>query len=55
MIDGFVKSSLATGGTMRANQMVGATRRVARYRAARRAAPTFGNDEVEAQSRSKRD
>jgi hypothetical protein len=32
--------------------MVGATRRVARYRAARRAAPTFRNDEVAAQSRS---
>ena len=31
--------------------MVGATRRVARYRAARRAAPTFRNDEVEAQRR----
>ena len=31
--------------------MVGATRRVARYRAARRAAPTFCNDEVEAQRR----
>ena len=39
----------------RANPMVGATRRVARYRAARRAAPTFRNDEVEAQSRSERD
>jgi len=36
----------------RANPMVGATRRVARYRAARRAAPTFRNDEVEAQRRS---
>ena len=33
------------------NLMVGATRRVARYRAARRAAPTFRNDEVEAQRR----
>jgi len=33
----------------RANPRVGATRRVARYRAARRAAPTFRNDEVEAQ------
>jgi len=32
--------------------MAGATRRVARYRAARRAAPTFRNDEVEAQRRS---
>ena len=31
--------------------MVGATRRVARYRAARRAAPTFCNDEGEAQRR----
>ena len=31
--------------------MVGATRRVARYRAARRAAPTFRNDEVETQRR----
>jgi hypothetical protein len=31
--------------------MVGATRRVARYRAARRAAPTFRNDEVAAQRR----
>jgi hypothetical protein len=30
--------------------MVGATRRVARRRAARRAAPTFRNDEVAAQS-----
>ena len=35
--------------------MVGATRRVAQYRAARRAAPTFRNDEVEAQSRSEQD
>ena len=33
----------------RANPMVGATRRVVRCRAARRAAPTFHNDEVEAQ------
>ena len=31
--------------------MVGATRRVARCRAARRAAPTFRNDEVAAQRR----
>jgi hypothetical protein len=31
--------------------MVGATRRVAQYRAARRAAPTFRNDEVAAQRR----
>jgi hypothetical protein len=29
--------------------MVGATHRVARWRAARRAAPTFRSDEVEAQ------
>jgi len=35
----------------RANPMVGATRRVARYRADRRAAPTFCNDEVAAQRR----
>ena len=35
--------------------MVGAIRRVARYRAAQRAAPTFRNDDVEAQSRSERD
>jgi len=34
---------------------VGATRRVARSRAAWRAAPTFRNDEVEAQSRSERE
>ena len=33
------------------NLMVGATRRVARRRAARRAAPTFRNDEVAAQRR----
>jgi hypothetical protein len=33
----------------RANPMVGATRRVARSWAARRAAPTFRNDEVAAQ------
>jgi len=31
--------------------MVGATRRVARYRAARQAAPTFRNDEGKAQRR----
>jgi len=35
--------------------MVGATRRVARSRAARRAAPTFRNDEVEAQFCSEQD
>jgi len=35
----------------RANPMVGATRRVARYRAARRTAPTFRNDEGKAQRR----
>ncbi|MCX5912922.1 MAG: hypothetical protein NTV04_13445 [Deltaproteobacteria bacterium] len=35
--------------------MVGATRRVARSRAVRRAAPTFRNDEVAAQSCSEQD